>query len=582
MSQDAALIKATAAQLKSQLVGARVDKLYSPTRDEIVINLRTEQRKTKSLFISARSGSARIHLTGETFENPLVPPAFCMLLRKHLSTGRITDIFAKDGERVCFIVFEAINEMGDRTTITLSVELMGRYSNLVIIDKNNKIIDALKRVDIDQSEKRQLLPGLLFTMPPKQQKLLFLEDETKKIIDLIITKQKPLAQAIMEVSSGIGPLVAREISYIVSKQEQDADRLSEQQIGLLYTAIQNVKQAANGEGAKFCILYDKERPFEFSFIDINQYEETCTKQFFETASEMFDRYFSEKDRIERSKNKSHDLKKQVSTILDRTCRRQTARQEEFLLADKAETKKLYGELLTANISNINPRDKSANVLNYYTNQNITIPLDPMLSANANAQKYYKDYRKLVTAKKVLADLIKTGEQEIEYLKSVLYEIDGAKTEQEYLNIRRELKEAGFLKSFKMPNKKQMKTVDYVEFETSGGYKVLVGKNNLANEKLTFKTAAKHDVWFHVKNAPGSHVVLFTENTEPSEKDYTEAAMIAAFYSSEKGGEGVAVDYTIVKNIKKPPGAKLGMVIYNTNYSAFVTVDEQLINSLRKQ
>ncbi len=580
MSLDAALIKATANELKETLLGARVDKLYSPTRDEIVINLRTEARKTVSLFISARSGSARIHITKETFENPLVPPAFCMLLRKHLSTGKIIDIYAKDGERICFVVFSAVNEMGDKTEVTLSVELMGRYSNLVIIDKDNKIIDALKRVDIDQSEKRQLGPGIMFTMPPKQQKLPFLLTDTEQIVKSVIEKNKPLSSAIMDTTSGVAPLIAREISYVVSKQELDADQLTAEQKQTLVQVIDNVKIAASGTKAKFSILYDKERPFEFSFFDINQYGDGCTKRYFETASEMFDLYFAEKDRIERSRNKSHDLKKQVSTLIDRTVRRQQAREEELDSADKAETKKLYGELLTANISNINPREKTAKVLNYYTGEYITIPLDPMLSPNANAQKYYKDYRKLVTAKKVLSDLIETGKGEIEYLKSVLYEIEQATTEQEYLNIRRELKEAGFLKSFKMPNKKQLKTVDYIEYQTSGGYRVLVGKNNLANEKLTFKTAAKSDIWFHVKNAPGSHVVLFSENTEPSEQDYTEAAMIAAFYSSEKGGEMVAVDYTNIKNIKKPPSAKLGMVIYHTNFSAYVTVDEQLLERLR--
>lgn len=579
MALDAAMLEYTARTLKGTLVGARVEKISMPSRDEALFSLRTETGARK-LFISARSGGSRIHLTSESFENPAVPPGFCMLLRKYLSTGRITDLRTVDGERIIFLDFDALNEMGDRIKLTLSVEIMGRYSNMVLVNAEGRVIDALKRIDAEQSDKRQLIPGVNFTMPPAQGKLLFLTAEIGELINKICEKKKPLSAAILDTVAGIGPVVCREIAHRTAANDPEADTLNEKQRSALKRFIEETRAAARGEGSTLSIVYDSKKPIEFSFIKLTQYGGMETREFSD-VNELFDSYYLEKDRAERMKARSSDLLRQVNSLYERAVRKQAARQEELSNTERADEKKLFGELINANLYAIVKGDKSAELLNYYMGETISVPLDVTKSPVQNAQKYYKEYRKLTTAAKMLATLIEEGKNEIEYLSSVRYEITEAKTEEDFLLIRKELKESGYLRGFKYKEQKRpRKMSEFIEYKTSDGLRVLVGRNNAANEKLTLKTAEKGDIWFHVKSASGSHTVLLSNGAEPSGESYTEAAMIAAYHSSERLSENIAVDYTRIKNVKKAVGQKTGMVYYESYNTAYVTPDERKIEELR--
>ncbi len=579
MALDAAMIYVCARSLNERLSGARVDKLYMPTRDEAVLSLRTADGTAK-LLISARSGSARVHMTREELENPATPPGFCMLLRKHLNNARITGVCCPDGERMLFIGFEATNEMGDRVSLKMSVELMGRYSNIVLVNADNKVIDALKRIDDDISDKRTLMPGISFTMPPTQDKLPFLSTDSSTLANAVLAQSKPLSSALLSVISGIGPVVCREIAWRTDKSDPCADTLTADARAALENNIETVRRAANGEGMCLNVVYDGARPIEYSFIALTQYT-GCERREFEDIDELLDGFYALKDRAERAKARSHDLLRQVGGLLDRAVRKQQARREELEDSAKAEQKRLFGELVQANLHSLERGMKSAELLNYYTAETVSVPLDPTKNPVQNSQKYYKDYKKLTTAAKMLAKLIAEGDAEIEYLSSVKYEISEAKTEEDFLLIRKELKDAGYLRGFKFDARKKLrKTSEFIEYRTSGGLKVLVGRNNAANEKLTLRTADKSDVWFHVKNAAGSHTVLLCEGVQPDEQSLTQAALIAALHSSQSAGENVAVDYTTIKNVRKAQGTKTGMVIYERYKTAFVTPDEKQAQQLK--
>ncbi len=580
MALDAATLFVTARELEKELIGARVDKLYMPTRDEALFSLRT-QNGSKKLLVSARSGSARVHLTEEEFENPAVPPSFCMLLRKYLASGRITGVRTVDGERILFIDFDTLNEMGDRVPVTMSVELMGRYCNLVLINQHGKVIDALKRIDADASQVRQLLPGLPFTMPPMQEKLHFLSAEPQQIAARALGMARPLSAALLASVVGIGPALCREIAYRTDPADPDADRLAPEKQQRLVQAIQLVREAALGKGAQLCAIYEDGRPVEFSFIELTQYE-NCEKRPFNSMSALLDAYYAEKDRTERMKARSYDLSRQVHALVERAQRKQQARMEEQRNTEKSDIKRLYGELIQANLHNLQKGMKSAELLNYYTGETITVPLDVTKNPIQNAQKYFKDYRKLTTAAKMLETLLAEGAAELEYLRSVQYEITEARTEEDFLLIRKELKEAGYLRGFKYKEQKRpRKMSEFLRYRTSEGFLVLVGRNNAANDKLTLKTAAKRDIWFHVKNAAGSHTVLVTENEKPTDRAMTEAACIAAFHSSVGGGDNIPVDYTEIKNVRKSPGQKAGMVLYVNYQTAFVTPRKEQIEQMRE-
>ena len=578
MALDAATLALTTAQLRSVLLDAKIDKIYEPTRDEVVINLRTRTESFR-LLMSARSGSARVCLTKESFENPAVPPSFCMLLRKHLTGGRLVDLRMEPGDRIVYFDFQCVNEMGDLVRNIIAAELMGRYSNLVLI-QNGKIIDALKRVDFEDSAVRQLLPGLPYTLPPKPDRQDFFTGSAVGLVAAACHKTMPVADALMKCCSGVGPVVYREAAFRALGQESlQADCLTGAQQSALVNAIEEIRADYAAGGVPVAVRNEEGRPMEFSFTPLTQYlGGGCVQQEYEGFSELLEGYYSAKDRAERLRQKSHDLAKTVRNLHERAIRKQAARMEEQSRAEKADKLRVYGELIQANLWNIQRGDRTATVVNYYDGKEVTIPLDVRLTPSGNAQKYFKDYKKKQTAAKMLVKLLQDGEHEIKYLETVLYEVESATGEQALGEIRAELKSQGYLKYYKVRDKRQ-KPADFYRYCSSDGFLILVGRNNMQNDKLTLHTARGKDLWFHTKNAPGSHTVVMSEGKDIPDTTKNEAAQLAVLHSSQSQGVKVAVDYTEVRNIRKTSDLKPGMVLYEQYETAYITPDPSLLETL---
>ena len=581
MALDAATLALTARELKERLRESRIDKIFEPTRDEVVLTLRSRTESFK-LLLSARSGSARVCLTGESFENPAVPPSFCMLLRKHLSGGRLMDIRMLEGDRIVFFDFQCVNEMGDLVLNTLAAELMGRYSNLVLF-QGEKIIDALKRVDFEDSEVRQLLPGLKYTLPPAPPRPNFFGLSTAGLIAAAMTKDLPVAEALLRSTSGVGPVVCREAAYRAFGGEAplSAMTLTPEQQARLAAALDEIRAIYEAGGQPSDVHTPDGRAVEYSFLPLTQYGADCTVNRFPGYSEMLESYYSTKDRAERLRQKGKELFKAVRNMYDRAVRKQTARKEELAASEKSEKYRIYGELLQANLWAVEKGQSSVTVTNYYDGAEVTIPLDVRLGPSANAQKYFKEYKKKQTAARMLATLLEEGAREIEYLETVLYEVETASGEQALGEIRAELKAQGYLKYYKVRDKKQ-KPADYLRYTSSDGFEILVGRNNVQNDKLTLHLARGRDLWFHVQKAPGSHVVVLSHGDVIPDATRQEAAELAVLHSSRSGGGKVPVDTTEVRNIRKPGGAKPGLVIYDVYTTVYVTPRMDLEKTLGKK
>ena len=586
MALDAATLALTAAELKATLTDAKIAKIFEPTRDELVITLRT-RTDTYALLLSARSGSARVCLTEETFENPETPPSFCMLMRKHLTGGRLLDVHMEPGDRIVYFDFQCTNEMGDLVRNTLCAELMGRYSNLVLV-QSGKIIDALKRVDFEDSEIRQLLPGLPYTLPPKPNKPDFLATSAAAMVAAACEKDLPVASALGKAVGGVGPVVAREAVWRAFGGETPllACDLDEAQKQALCAAIENLKDEHAAGGTPTAVRIPQpdgvNKPVEFSFFIPQQYGSAAILTQYPTYSELLEDYYATKDRAERLKQKSRELYKAVHNLYERAVRKQSARREELAQSEKADTLRLYGELLSANLYLAQKGMKSLTVPNWYDEgKEVTIPLDLRFSPSQNAQNFFKNYKKKQTAARMLVDLLAEGEKEIAYLETVLYEVESASGEAALNEIRMELKNQGYLKYYKQRDKKQ-KPADFLRYTSSDGFEILVGRNNLQNDKLTLHTARGKDLWFHVQKAPGSHCVVMSRGEDIPDTTKQEAAELAVLHSSQNGGAKVAVDTTEVKNIWKANGAKPGMVLYEVYTTVYVTPREGLEEQLKRK
>lgn len=574
MALDSITMSLLAAELDEKLRGSRIDKIHQPSKDEVVFHMRKKDGNIK-LLLSARSGSARLCITEESFENPQVPPSFCMLLRKYMSGAHFVSASAVEGDRIIMLSFTATSEMGDTVNIDIAAELMGRYANLVVINGDGKIIDAMKRVDADASSVRQLLPGLMYKLPPNRDNPKFIS-ETDAVMDKVFSYGGTVSRAFLRCSQGMGPVIAREIECLAHTADSYADNLTEQQKADVIKAAETVKKYYRQP--RYTVIYNRQgSPSEFSFMPLAQYEGLSAKSF-ESLNELLDEYYSEKDKAERMRQKGKDLHKLVQNLVDRTVRKQTARKEELARSTDNEKYRIYGELLTANLWQLEKGMKKVKVLNYYDNTEITIPLDPKLTGNQNAQKYYKEYKRKQTAVKMMTQLIAQSQIELEYLQSVAYSVNNAQSEKELMAIRSELHDAGYLKYYKNKEKRQ-KPQDFIRYISSDGFLILVGRNNLQNDRLTMKTARGKDMWFHIKNAPGSHVVVMSEGRDIPLPTQNEAAMLAVYHSSRKESPKAEVDYTFVKNIRKTNDLKPGMVIYDVYESSPVTVDCDVIERL---
>ena len=572
MALDAVCIKGICAELSEKLLNGRIDKIHQPEKDEIVIHVRTFTDNYR-LVISAGSAHPRIHLTNTQKKNPITAPMFCMLLRKHLGSGKIIAIEQAGFERIIKISVESYDELGDLTVKHIIAEIMGRNSNIILVNDDMKIIDSIKRVDFTVSTVRQVLPGLEYVLPPTQERTPLTDVNSDTAIDF--TKPQPAEKALMSNVSGISPLTAREVIYRalgrtdVNTAELNLNKQSSVKAELIRLA-ENVK---NGEFAP-CVIKEKSsgRLIDFSAIEIRQYEGLAEVTETETLSTALDDFYSIRDMHERMRQRSADMVKLLNNAAERTEKKITILVKTLKDAENKDTYKIMGELITANLYRIKDGDRELTAENYYDNMNeIKIPLLPELSASQNAQRYFKRYNKAKTAETEAAKQLKNAREELDYIESTLAAVENAETETDLREIRAELIKEGYLKRRQDNKRRKNKPSEPLHFVSSDGFDIYVGKNNTQNDYVTTKLANSSDLWFHTKNIHGSHTIIkLGINKDVPRTTVIEAAQLAAYYSKARESSQVPVDYTKIKNVKKPNGAKPGMVIYEGYNTIYVT------------
>ena len=585
MAFDGAFLSCLRAELQDTLRDARIDKIHQPSREELVLSLRRRNGAEK-LYISARANSPRIHFTAVPLENPAQPPMFCMLLRKRMTGGRLAAIRQPGLERALYLDFDCVNELGDIVRLTLAVEIMGRHSNIILVE-NGQVVDAIKRVDWDMSSVRPVLPGLPYSPPPAAPGRLDLSQEEPAAFVTAVEKGKddPLSKALLAVSHGLSPLLCREMAHLATRgQDTRAASLTAEDKQRLAFHLARLKAAVlGGENRKpYLLLHPDGAPLDFSFIPITQYGLSAVGREMASFSALLDAFYAQKDGVERMKQRSHDLLRVLTNAYERTSRKLAHQRQELEQSENREERRIFGDLINANLYAIEKGAPFADLVNYYDPDCATlrVPLDPALSAAQNAQKYYKEYRKAQTAERILAEQIARGEEELRYIDTVFDALSRASTVREIGELRQELAAGGYLRLQKS-RQKPPAPLGPMEFCSDDGFTILVGRNNVQNDRLTLKTARGGDIWFHTKNIPGSHVVVLTQGETPPDRTLEQAAILAAFHSRAAGSVQVPVDYTAVRHVRKPAGAKPGMVIYDANQTAYVTPDEALVERLRK-
>ncbi len=589
MPLDAFCLNAVAKELDKTLTGSRIEKVYQPDRSEIVLQTRG-LGGARRLLVSISSNAPRIHFIESSRENPAIPPMFCMLLRKHIQGAKIARVSQPPLERVLSVELDTADEMGVPCKKRLICELMTGHSNLILCGEDERIIDALRRVEGDLSARRQVMPGMFYRMPPAQDKH-----------DPFTVSGKGLAAALQSAEGdqsvdrfvlgqflGFSPLLCRELSYrATGDSSKRVSELTEQDRLSLGNAYDDFISYVKEERYKPFLLTKREdgAVFDFSFLPITQYEGLMELMQTESFSSMLAAFFEKKGKAEHMAHLSSELRKTVTNARDRLSRKLAAQQKEFEATKERDKLKAMGDLITSNLYRLEKGMNKALVVDYYDPdcQEVEIKLDVRLSPQENAQKYYKRYNKAKTAEEVLARQIGQGRSELEYLESVLEALNEAESERDLAQLREELTQTGVLSSKQTKNRKrQMKSAASKPFHyrTSEGFDVFAGRNNLQNDLLTLKTAYKSDIWFHTQKIHGSHVILVLDGREPTDKAMTEAAMIAAYHSKARQSSLVPVDYTPVKQVKKPVGAKPGMVIYHVYQTAYVTPKEAEIEKLR--
>lgn len=557
MAFDGIMMTMVRREMSGALIGSRVNQIYQPARDELVFAFRTQQG-TKKVLIRL-SDSPRVHISSCSIENPPVPPMLCMLLRKRLGGAKLSDITQPKNERVLCLHFEALNEIGDREKLKLYIEIMGRYSNAVLTDGEDRVIDTVRRIDFSVSEERVLLPKMPYELPRMQDKLCIEENEPETIcerIDMLGGDDR----AALNTIQGISPMIAREICYRAEK-----DSMLEQ-----VSALKRLVEEGKGEPT---LIYKTDgSPMDFAFMDIRQYEGALTVRRFETFGELLDTFFSDRDRLARMKAKSADIGKLLNNGIDRLSRKINLQRADLKKCADREQLRIKGDLLQANLYRIERGATSVTVENFYDENNATvkIKLDPTVSPAMNAQRCYKEYNKAKTREVMLTEQIQKATEELAYLESVQEMLSRCESEAELSAIREELREQGFIKTQKGTAKRKDKPLPPIEYESSDGFRILVGRNNKQNDQLTLRTANKNDLWLHTKEIHGSHVIIVADGKEISDTAIMEAARIAAMHSKGKDSAQVPVDYTRVKNVSKPNGALPGKVIYVNYNTVYVT------------
>ena len=570
MALDGIYLHLLSEELKEVLIGSKVDKIHQTQKTELVFTLRTRSGAYR-LLMSASGNAPRLHLTTHQIENPPKPPMLCMLLRKHLGGATLLDIQQEGLDRILKLVFSSVNELGDRVTRTLVIEIMAQYSNIILLDENDVIIDAVKRVDNTKSSVREVLPSLPYELPPKQNKLSIIDDTPEDILTSITSKNTKLNNAILSSMEGMSPVLCREIAFRTAGIDAVADELSDNQKVKLAFELEMLKNTVLYRTVSPNAVADKDgKLLDFSFVPITQYGSAAQYLSYESLSETLERFYFERERLARTKSKAEDLFKNINNLIERLAKKISNQMAELEECKDREEKKIFAELINANLYRLSKGSTVYELENYYDDyKTVAIPVKPELTPTENSQRYYKEYRKLRTAEEMLTKLIAEGREELVYLRTVLDELSRAETEREISEIRQELSEGGFVKQKNQGRVKKSTPMPPLEFDAPDGFRVYVGRNNIQNDKLSLKTAMKSDLWFHIQKAPGSHVILSLDGREPTEKAMEFAAKTAAYYSSGREAGAVEVDYTEVRNLKKPVGSKPGFVIYHVYNSVLV-------------
>ena len=575
MPLDAICLSAVVRETAAQVENTRIEKIQQPARDQVVLLLRGGRR----LLLCAGATQPRLHLTALLRDNPSQPPMFCMLLRKHLAGGRIVSVEQEPLERVVTLHIQAADELGEQRPWRLILEAMPRHANLILVDHQGRITDCLRRVDFEMSQQRQVLPGLFYHLPPRQEKRSPLEVSREEFLELLsaLPEGAPLDGWLLDTFTAISPLVARELT-VRACGSTDAHV---SQGNALWDVFSHWQRAVNENTFTPTLIKRNGLLADFTYGPVTQYGTYAETEVYDSFSHLLDDFYEKREQAERVKQKGRDLLKTATTARDRVRRKLAAQEKEMAACLDRDHLRICGELITANLYRMERGQSRLTAQNYYDENcaDVDIPLDVRLSPQENAARYFKQYAKAKTAEKYLTAQLQRGREELQYLESVLQELAQAESEQDFNDIRTELTDGGYLRGRGKKQPGFQRASKPREFRSSAGLRILVGRNNRQNDRLTTKDADKRDVWLHTQKIHGSHVILCTGGAEPDEQSLMEAASLAAYFSQAQGSTKVPVDYTPVKFVKKPAGAKPGMVVYTTYQTMLADPDESLVKRL---
>ncbi|MBR7075202.1 MAG: NFACT family protein [Oscillospiraceae bacterium] len=572
MPLDAICLSALTGELSEKLAGAKIDKIQQPERDMILLSMRGRGENLR-LLIAAGTGNARVHLSKSAFENPAEPPMFCMFLRKHLTGARILSVTQPKYERVLKLELETRDELGVEGQKTLIAELIGRSANIILVDAEGRILDCLRRMDYGGDLERRMLPGMFYRDVPPQTKPALLETEPETIRAMIenADRTRPIDKWLLDSFAGLSPLVCRELSFRCGGEWT-----------LLAPMLDAFTESVKAGELRPYLFFDGKKPVDFCFMRLKQYGDALRCEEADSFSDMLDRFYTGRDKIEQQRRRGHELLKTVRTVRDRQQRKLNARYEELKKSEDRESVRRTAEFITANLYRLKKGDSVLHCQDYYEPDcpEIEIALDPLKTPQQNAAVMFKDYNKRKAASEHLTTLIAEGEAQLDYLNSVLELIGAAESEKDLTDLRHELVDTGYIKASAAKKREKVKAQAPLRFVSSDGREILVGRSNLQNDELTTKLGRRTDYWLHTQKIHGSHVLIRCEGEPPSDRCIEEAAVIAAYYSQGRGGGKIPVDYTMLRFVRKPSGALPGKVIYTDYKTITVESDEELVNKLR--
>lgn len=584
MAFDGITVSAIKAEIEDKILGGRIDKVYQPEKDEIILGIRSMGQAYK-LLLTSNASNPKFHFTQTNPSNPMTPPLFCMVMRKHLQSGKIIKIEQPDFDRILNIYVESLNELGDYSVKKLVLEIMGRHSNIILTDENNTILDCIKHIGHDTSSVREVLPGREYTLPPSQDKINTLELDNNNFNEVLENNPSFEIQSVIYKNyTGISPIAASEICYRANVNgSTPVEALTDIQKEIVFNKFAElVEDIKANRFYPESITNEKGKTIDFSPIEMTQFNGLEIKKY-TSISELIESFYANRDFAYRIGQKTQDLRKLITQNIERCIRKKDIQMQTLRSIKNRDELRLKGELLTANIYSIKKGMTTVELPNYYSeNQElVAIELDSNKTPSENAQKYYKAYNKAKRTFEALKDQIKSNDEELAYLESVLTSVNNCTDEQDVKEIRRELREEGYVKKVKNQKDKSKKHSVPLHFISQDGFDIYVGKNNIQNDELTLKFARPRDIWMHTKNIPGSHVIIVANGQTIPDTTLNEGAMLSAFYSKAKNSSKVPVDYTEKKNVKKPNGSKPGFVIYETNKTAYITTSEEEIKKIRR-